>query len=37
MRSEDVQTLRIPTGGSERGPVAPARRVDELDRGIIDG
>jgi len=25
MRSEDVQPLRISTGGSERGPVAPAR------------
>src|SRR5881398_704231 len=36
MRSEDVQPLRIPTSGSERGPVAPARRTDELDRGIIE-
>ena len=36
MRSEDVQPLRIPTGGSERGPVAPARRTDELDRRIIE-
>jgi Lrp/AsnC family transcriptional regulator for asnA, asnC and gidA len=36
MRSPDVQPLRITTGGSERGPVAPARRTDELDRGIIE-
>ena len=36
MRSEDVQSLRIPAGGSERGPVAPARRTDELDRRIIE-
>jgi Lrp/AsnC family transcriptional regulator for asnA, asnC and gidA len=36
MRSEDVQPLRFPTTGSERGPVAPARRIDELDRGIIE-
>jgi len=36
MRSQDVQPLRIPTSGSERGPVAPARRTDELDRSIIE-
>src|SRR5581483_2235462 len=36
MRSDDVQPLRIPAGGSERGPVAPARRIDELDRSIIE-
>ena len=36
MRSEDVQPLRIPTTRSERGPVAPARRTDELDRNIIE-
>lgn len=36
MRSPDVQPLRIPTSGSERGPVAPARRTDDLDRGIIE-
>ena len=36
MRSEDVQPLRIPTSLSERGPVAPARRTDELDRRIIE-
>ena len=36
MRSPDVQPLRIPTGGSERGPVAPARKTDELDRSIIE-
>src|SRR5215813_11087771 len=36
MRSEDVQPLRIQTIGSERGPVAPARRTDELDRRIIE-
>ena len=36
MRSQDVQPLRIPTSGSERGPVAPARRTDELDRRIIE-
>src|SRR5512146_1215468 len=36
MRSEDVQPLSFPTSGSERGPVAPARRTDELDRRIIE-
>jgi len=36
MRRDDVQPLRIPTSGSERGPVAPARRTDELDRRIIE-
>jgi len=36
MRSDDVQPLRIPASGSERGPVAPARRTDELDRRIIE-
>src|SRR5213080_1519865 len=36
MRSEDVQPLRITTSGSARGPVAPARRTDELDRRIIE-
>src|SRR5262245_9584786 len=36
MRSDDVQPLPIPVSGSERGPVAPARRTDELDRRIIE-
>jgi Lrp/AsnC family transcriptional regulator, regulator for asnA, asnC and gidA len=36
MRSEDLQPLKFPTSGSERGPVAPARRTDELDRSIIE-
>jgi Lrp/AsnC family transcriptional regulator for asnA, asnC and gidA len=36
MRSQDVQPLRIAASGSERGPVAPARRTDELDRSIIE-
>ncbi|MGH3056534.1 MAG: AsnC family protein [Gaiellaceae bacterium] len=36
MRNEDVQPLRVPSSGSERGPVAPARRTDELDRKIIE-
>jgi Lrp/AsnC family transcriptional regulator for asnA, asnC and gidA len=36
MRSEDVQPLRIAASRSERGPVAPARRIDELDRRIIE-
>src|SRR3954463_11712966 len=36
MRSEDAQPLRITTGRSERGPGAPARRTDELDRRIIE-
>jgi Lrp/AsnC family transcriptional regulator, regulator for asnA, asnC and gidA len=36
MRSEDLQPLRFPTSGTERGPVAPARKIDELDRGIIE-
>ena len=36
MRSDDVQPLRIAPSGSDRGPVAPARRIDELDRNIIE-
>jgi Lrp/AsnC family transcriptional regulator for asnA, asnC and gidA len=36
MRRDDVQPLRIAPSGSERGPVAPARRTDELDRRIIE-
>ena len=36
MRRDDVQPLRILASGSERGPVAPARRTDELDRRIIE-
>jgi Lrp/AsnC family transcriptional regulator, regulator for asnA, asnC and gidA len=36
MRRDDVQPLRIEPSGSERGPVAPARRTDELDRRIIE-
>src|SRR5947199_3301494 len=36
MRSDDLQPLKFPTSGSERGPVAPARRTDELDRAIIE-
>jgi len=36
MRSDDVQPLRITSSGSDRGPVAPARRTDELDRKIIE-
>src|SRR3954451_15572652 len=36
MRSEDAQPLRITTSRSERGPVAPARRTDEVDRRIIE-
>src|SRR2546429_7056499 len=36
MRSEDLQPLKFPTSGSARGPVAPARRTDELDRRIIE-
>jgi Lrp/AsnC family transcriptional regulator for asnA, asnC and gidA len=36
MRGDDVQSLRISVSGSERGPVAPARRTDELDRRIIE-
>lgn len=37
MRRADAQPLRL-TGGadSRRGPVAPARRVDDLDRRIIE-
>lgn len=34
MRSPEPQPLRFP--GQPRGPVAPARRVDELDRAIIE-
>ena len=36
MRNEDVQPLRIPANRSERGPVAPARQTDDLDRRIIE-
>src|SRR5579862_1208239 len=36
MRRDDVQPLRIEPSGSERGPVAPARRTDDLDRRIIE-
>lgn len=37
MRREDAQPLRLAAGGdSRRGPVAPARRVDDLDRQIIE-
>src|SRR3954463_9591390 len=36
MRSEEVQPLRISPSGSERGPVAPAGRTDELDRRVIE-
>ncbi len=37
MRSQDVHTLRLAAGGeAPRGPVAPARTVDELDRRIIE-
>jgi Lrp/AsnC family transcriptional regulator for asnA, asnC and gidA len=36
MRNQDVQPLRLPTARSERGPVAPARRTDDLDRSIIE-
>jgi Lrp/AsnC family transcriptional regulator for asnA, asnC and gidA len=36
MRSDHVQPLRISPSGSDRGPVAPARRTDELDRSIIE-
>jgi Lrp/AsnC family transcriptional regulator for asnA, asnC and gidA len=36
MRSEDVRPLRISASGSDRGPVAPARQTDELDRRIIE-
>jgi Lrp/AsnC family transcriptional regulator for asnA, asnC and gidA len=46
LRSSEGQPLRLPTSGADaarsfdaqgsRGPVAPARRVDELDRGIIE-
>jgi Lrp/AsnC family transcriptional regulator for asnA, asnC and gidA len=37
LRREDAQPLPVAAGGdARRGPVAPARRVDDLDRGIID-
>ncbi|HTZ06252.1 MAG TPA: Lrp/AsnC family transcriptional regulator [Gaiellaceae bacterium] len=35
MRRPDAQLLRL-SAGPRRGPVAPARRVDELDRRIIE-
>ena len=35
MRRPDAQPLRL-AADSRRGPVAPARRVDELDRRIIE-
>jgi Lrp/AsnC family transcriptional regulator for asnA, asnC and gidA len=37
LRKDDPQPLRLAVGGdARRGPVAPARRVDALDRGIIE-
>jgi Lrp/AsnC family transcriptional regulator, regulator for asnA, asnC and gidA len=37
LRREDAQPLRLTAGGdSRRGPVAPARRVDDLDGRIIE-
>ena len=37
MRRDEAQPLRLATRpGQRRGPVAPARLVDELDRGIIE-
>jgi Lrp/AsnC family transcriptional regulator for asnA, asnC and gidA len=37
LRSSEGQPLRLPARAeSSRGPVAPARRVDDLDRGIIE-
>jgi Lrp/AsnC family transcriptional regulator for asnA, asnC and gidA len=37
LRRSEAQPLRVPAhADSPRGPVAPARRVDELDRGIIE-
>jgi Lrp/AsnC family transcriptional regulator for asnA, asnC and gidA len=36
MRREHAQALRFTGDGSERGAVAPLRRVDELDRQIIE-
>jgi len=37
LRSKDAQPLRLAgEGESRRGPVAPARRVDDLDRRIIE-
>jgi len=35
LRRPDAQLLRL-SAGPRRGPVAPARRVDELDRRIIE-
>jgi Lrp/AsnC family transcriptional regulator, regulator for asnA, asnC and gidA len=36
LRREDAQPLPLAGVDSRRGPVAPARRVDELDRRIIE-
>jgi Transcriptional regulators len=37
LRSSEGQPLRLPVPAeAPRGPVAPARRVDDLDRGIIE-
>lgn len=37
LRRDDVQSLRLAAGGdARRGPVAPARRIDDLDRRIIE-
>jgi Lrp/AsnC family transcriptional regulator for asnA, asnC and gidA len=37
LRSSEGQPLRLPArADAPRGPVAPARRVDDLDRGIIE-
>src|SRR5437764_13720887 len=36
MRRTEAEPLRIPASGEARGAVAPARRVDEVDRRIIE-
>jgi Lrp/AsnC family transcriptional regulator, regulator for asnA, asnC and gidA len=36
LRSPDAQHLRLARVDPRRGPVTPARRVDELDRKIIE-
>jgi Lrp/AsnC family transcriptional regulator for asnA, asnC and gidA len=36
LRGDEAQPLRLEADDTRRGPVAPARRVDDLDRRIIE-
>jgi Lrp/AsnC family transcriptional regulator for asnA, asnC and gidA len=36
LRRDEAQRLELEADGGRRGPVAPARRIDDLDRRIIE-